>query len=213
MGGRINQDFRCVIPSAAQWRLAEIPKVLSELERKTLLQTFNRKTPSGGRDYAILLCMIDLGLRASEVADLELSDIDWHQSVLQITRTKSRNTRVLPLPVGCGAAIANYLCKGRPESTSSFIFLRHSVPVGDRITAGLVRGAMRRAYARAEFPREWTGTHILRRTAATRMHRNGASLKDIADILGHAAIDTTLAYTKINMKALKTATMTWPGGV
>jgi len=89
--------------------------------------------------------------------------------------------------------------------------VRHSVPLGTPLTPELVRGAMRRAYARVGFPPQWCGTHLLRHTAATRMHQRGASLKEIADVLGHRSIDTSVIYTKVNLPALKTVALPWPG--
>ena len=74
----------------------------------------------------------------------------------------------------------------------------------------MVRGAMRRAYARVGFPASWTGTHLLRHTAATLMHQKGASLKEVADVLGHISINTTTNYTKVNLPALKTVALPWP---
>ena len=77
----------------------------------------------------------------------------------------------------------------------------------------LVRGAMRRAYGRAGLPIEWTGTHLLRHTAASRMHQRGAPLKSVADVLGHRSIDTTAIYTKVDLNALKTVALPWPEAI
>ena len=98
------------------------------------------------------LCMTEMGLRASEVAQLDLSNIDWRKSTLQINTAKSRRIRVLPLPARPGEAIACYLRNGRPVTKQRKVFIRHTAPVGTEINAGTVRGAIRRAYARAGFP-------------------------------------------------------------
>ena len=115
-----------------------------------------------------------------------------------------------PLAHRSGQSIATYLKDGRPLTESDALFVRYSVPKGTPLTAELVRGAMRRAYARAGFPKEWTGTHLLRHTAATLMQQGGASLKAVADVLGHRSIDTTIVYTKVDVPALRTVALPWP---
>ena len=155
--------------------------------------------------------MLNLGLRSGEVAFLELTDIDWRRSIIRLRCNKNRMSRELPLMHRCGNALADYLQWGRPESLSQKVFVRHSTPSGYDLSSENVRGAMRRAYKRAGLPQEWTGTHILRHTAATRMFNNGASLKEIADVLGHQSIDTTIIYTKVNTVAMKTVCQAWPG--
>jgi len=209
--GDIDARLVGLIPSPPMWRLADYPIVVSDTQVHSLINAFDIKGASGMRDHAMALCMLHMGLRAVEVANISLNDIDWRQSILHLYRGKSRICRELPLMSGCGSSIARYLKYGRPSSKSRKIFLRHSVPVGIAINAENVRGAMRRAYARAGFPSTWTGTHILRHTAATRMLNNGASLKEVADVLGHQSIDTTIIYTKVHTTALETVLQPWPG--
>jgi len=156
------------------------------------------------------LCMAEMGLRASEVAKLTLADIDWQQGTIEISSSKCLRVRLLPLPSRPGAAIARYLRHGRPLTDCQQLFLRHTVPVGTALSLEMVRGAMRRAYARVGFPATWTGTHLLRHTAATLMHQKGATLKEIADVLGHLCIDTTAIYAKVNLPALRTVVLPWP---
>lgn len=159
---------------------------------------------------AMAFCMVDMGLRASEVAHLRLCDIDWRESTLHIREAKGGKSRLLPLPYRPGKEISQYVRRYRPQTVTDFLFVRHTVPKGSAISAEFVRGAMRRAYARAGFPQKWTGTHILRHTAATHMHQRGATLKEVADVLGHLSIDTTAIYTKVNLTALKTVVLPWP---
>jgi len=208
--GVVDSSLLCAVPSPPRWKLADYPRVLTEHQLKCFLKSFNVSSPSGIRDYAMALCMTEMGLRASEVAQLDLTNIDWRKSTLQINAAKSRRIRVLPLPARPGEAIARYLRNGRPVTKQRKVFVRHTAPVGTEINAGTVRGAIRRAYARAGFPSNWTGTHLLRHTAATRMHQKGANLKQLADILGHRSIDTTMVYTKVNVAALKLVALPWP---
>jgi integrase len=156
------------------------------------------------------LYQVDLGLRVSEVSMLHLEDIGWRNATLRIDGGKSGRTRELPLIDGVGRAIADYLRNGRPVTTCRRIFVRHTVPVGTAIGTGLIRGMIRRAFSRVEGCAHWKGTHVLRHTAATRLHRHGASLKEVADLLGHRSIDTTTIYTKVDLPTLATVALPWP---
>lgn len=208
--GLLDAHIVSAVPRIPQWRLTEIPRALSETQLKQLLRSFDLRSPSGRRDYAMALCMGEMGMRVSEVAKLALADIDWQQGTIEVSSTKCRRVRLLPLPSRPGAAIARYLRHGRPFTSCQQLFLRHTVPVGTALSLEMVRGAMRRAYARVGFPTTWTGTHLLRHTAATLMHQKGATLKEIADVLGHLCIDTTAIYAKVNLPALRTVVLPWP---
>ena len=204
--GRLAQ----AIPRIPHWELSNIPQVLSEQELRRFLNSFDRRNATDRRDYAMALCMVDLGLRVSDVIQLRLTDIDWHQATLRIIGGKSRRTGILPLPRRVGEAIAAYLRKGRPQSERRELFLRHRAPLSHPVSKELARGAMRRAYRRCGLNHAWTGTHILRHTAASRMYQRGASLKQIADVLGHRSIDTSKVYTKVNVPMLATVALPWP---
>ena len=130
--------------------------------------------------------MTDLGLRAHEVASISLDDIDWRTGILRLpSSTKARRASILPLPVDVGRAIVAYLRDGRPITQERRIFVRHIRPVGQRINSEAVRAVIRRAFKRAHINIPSNGSHILRHTVATRMIRQGASLKEIADVLRH----------------------------
>jgi site-specific recombinase XerD len=207
--GTANGCPASVVPTVPNWRLGNIPRHLDETGLEKLLGTFDQSA-AGRRDLAMAILMSEMGLRASEVAHLEFGDIDWRSATLTIRGLKACRDRVLPLTQRSGQAIAAYLKSGRLPTDSRALFVRHSVPKGTSLSAELVRCAMRRAYARAGFPKEWTGTHLLRHTAATRMQQGGASLKEMADVLGHRSIDTTIIYTKVDIPALRTVALPWP---
>jgi integrase/recombinase XerD len=198
------------VPSVPHWEVSSFPKVMTEQELRQFLKSFDRRTATGRRDYAMALCMAELGLRVSDVVRLCLSDIDWRKATLRIVGGKSRRSGILPLPRRVGEAIAAYLRNGRPQSQRRELFLRHRAPLSDPVSKELARGAMRRAYRRCGLNRAWTGTHVLRHTAASRMHQRGASLKQIADVLGHRSIDTSKVYTKVNVPMLATVALPWP---
>lgn len=202
------------VPPIPCWRLSSIPGFLTDKELDALLAVFDRSTATGRRDYAMALCMAELALRTGEVASLNLESINWRQGTLAVRGTKSGRDRILPLCQSTGEAITAYLTEGgRPASTSRALFLRHRAPVGVRVTNGVVRGAIRRACASAEIVPPRAGPHALRHTAATRMVNRGAALSDVADILGHASIETTRIYAKVDLVTLSRVALPWPGGV
>ena len=208
--GICSRNLTNAIPTTPNWTLATLPKTMTKEQLTRVLASFNRKTPSGMRDYAITLCLFELGMRASEVTNLLLDDIDWENATITIRASKTFRSRILPLPVRLGRALACYLKNGRPKTNSRNAFVRHSVPKGKAITIYIVRAAMRHAHERAGLGDRFTGTHVFRHTAATVMYQKGATLKEIADILGHQCLDSTTVYTKLNRVMLAKVAMPWP---
>lgn len=197
------------VPRIPQWSLSGVPSTMQDEQVLRFLNCFNRSTATGRRDYAMALCMVELGLRVSEVVGMETAHIDWRHAILAVPVPKSRRVRQLPLSSRHGEAIAEYLKNGRPESNAKSVFLRHRAPHGRPVTTELVRGVVRRGYARCGFC-DWTGTHVLRHTAATRVHQRGATLKEVADLLGHRSIDTARIYAKVNLPELRCVALPWP---
>lgn len=211
VGDEIKPGLERAILVPATRGLGALPKTFTEEQRRDLLRRgFDRQSAAGRRDYAMAICQLDLGLRACEVAGLSLDDLDWTGAVLHIRQTKSRRERCLPLIERVGRALSEYLREGRPHSTAREVFVRHAFPAGRPLKAETVRGAMRLAYLRAGLGSSWTGTHVLRRTFATRLHRRSVGLKSIADLLGHQCPDTTTAYTRINLQELRQVALPWP---
>lgn len=208
--GKCSRNLIGAVPTIPNWKLATIPKTMTKEQLSVFLASFNRKTPYGQRDYAIALCLLELGLRASEVRGLLLDDIDWKNSTVNICATKTLNSRILPLPVRLGKALACYLKNGRSKTASRNIFTRRTAPKDNPVTVHIVREAIRRAHKRAGLLDQFTGTHIFRYTLATTMHQKGATLKEVADILGHKCIDTTTIYTKVNLPMLAKVALPWP---
>ena len=149
--GDVDPRVLCAIPVPPKIALRDYPRLLSSEQCNALMSSFDTCSPSGMRDHAMALCMLGMGLRASEVAGVNLDDIDWRTSVLHLRRGKSRVVRDLPVMQNCGNSIARYLTAGRPVTESRRLFVRHVVPAGSAMNAENVRGAMRRAYARAGF--------------------------------------------------------------
>jgi integrase/recombinase XerD len=200
------------IPTAARWPLASLPEYLGQEELAKLMSAFEQVEPQRQRDYAIVRCLVDLGLRSCEVAALRLDDIDWKIGTLTVRVGKSHRADVLPLPAVTGQAIANYLHKARPTTESRAVFVRHRAPLDVPVDASVIRSVVRQAAARSGLAGRLHGPHRLRHSAATHMLQGGATLKVIADILRHRSLDTTAIYAKVDLTRLSAIAQPWPGG-
>jgi site-specific recombinase XerD len=209
--GDLTLDLAAAVPIVANWSMPAIPRAIAADQVRQLLASIDRHTAVGRRDYAVLLLLARLGLRASEVAFLELDDIDWAAGRLHV-RGKGAQRLDLPLPTEVGKAIVAYLRHGRPPSTSRRIFLRAKAPIrGFRGACG-VGSIVRHSLQRAGILAPTTGAHQFRHGLATEMLRHGASLGEIGEVLGHRDPQTTAIYTKVDITALRTLALPWPGG-
>ena len=198
-----------VVSYPANWQLASLPKALNRSEVERLLASLSQAPRSPRRTAAIVRCALELGLRTGEIAHLTLDDIDWDTGILTLRRTKSRRKDVLPLPATTGQAIVEYLQVERPQTTNRAVFVRRLAPHNQPIGPDCVRQVIRRAYARAGLP--YTGAHLLRHTMASCLLERGSSLKEVADILRHRSLNTTLIYAKLDSRSLTSVALPWPG--
>lgn len=198
-----------VIACPAHWSLASLPRSLTTEEIDRLLGSFTADLPSPRRGYAMVRCALDLGLRASEVAKLTFADIDWQAGTVTLRRTKSRRADILPLPAATGQAIAEYLRFERPPTTNSAVFVRCKAPRDVPIGVDAVRRVVRDAYQRIGLTH--TRTHALRHTLARRLLEHGSSLKEVADVLRHRSLNTSLIYAKLDRRRLLAVALPWPG--
>ena len=175
--GRTTPDLMGAVPHFPRWRLSTLPTVMTDDQLRDFLASFDKSCPGGRRDYVMALCMVDLGLRVAEVAGLTVEDVDEMAGTLCLSATKSRRDRILPMPQRVRRGVIAYLRHDRPATDHRQLFVRHRLPVGTPVTRELIRGVMRRAYAKVPGCEGWTGTHVLRHTAATRLHRAGADLE------------------------------------
>jgi site-specific recombinase XerD len=209
VGGMQVTALLAALPKVACRRHAKLPKTLTSSEIDKLLKSFDLTTKSGGRDYAMARCLVDLGLRADEAARLRLDDIDWRAGTIQI-RGKGQRVQLLPLPQKLGRACAEYIRKFRPKTTSRAVFMQLEAPVV-AATANVVGRAMCRAAERCGLHDKMKGTHVLRHSIASRLLSRGATLKGIADVLRHKSFDTTRIYVKVDLSSLKRVAMPWVG--
>lgn len=199
------------LPVLSDWSRVTLPKALSETQLACFVQAFDLSKPIGQRDYAIARCLIDLGLRGCEVANLAIESVNWRRGILTVANSKGRRVLQLPLPWQTGEAIACYLRHGRPTTTSRVLFVHHEAPVGAPLHVAGIRSAMRYAFERCGLGEQFCSTHVLRHTVAVRLQRSGASLKAIADVLGHRSLESTMRYARVDLEELRAVSLPWPG--
>jgi integrase/recombinase XerD len=209
--GYINESLEQAIPSVAHWRMATLPRCLTEQQLRQVLTAFDPQTPCGLRDHAMVLCLSTLGLRPGELAELYLEDIDWRGGTIGLRTRKTRRGAVLPLPRDAGRAIANYLRKSRPTTAARGVFVQHIGPHrGEPLSGHTVTEAAARALRRARVDSPLEGAYVFRHTVASRLVARGAHLKEVADFLGHQSLESTTIYAKVNLPALREVALPWP---
>jgi site-specific recombinase XerD len=184
------------------YRLSNIPRAISWDEVRQLLESVDRRSALGKRDYAILLLLVTYGLRAREVAALTLDAIDWKQERLAVPERKGGHSMIFPLSPIVGDAVADYLQHGRPQSNERAVFLRSlapHTPLGWKPVSELTARRLRRAGIAVHRP----GSHTLRHTCVQHLVEAQFSLKAIGDYVGHALPKSTEIYTKLDLEALR----------
>jgi site-specific recombinase XerD len=200
------------VPSIRRSKFATLPTHLPAVQVQKALDGCDRATAIGRRDYAILMLLAKLGLRAGEVATLTLDDIDWRSGEMLI-RAKGRQRARMPMPPDVGAAVVAYLCDSRRTSSCRRLFLRMMAP-----HVGFASGCAITMIAKTALDRAGVGgcaqrgAHIFRHSLATELLRSGATLTEIGQLLRHEDQDTTRIYAKVDVEALRTLSLPWPGG-
>jgi integrase/recombinase XerD len=208
LDGQVTAPLAGAVPSAACWQLAALPRGVSPADLARIIDSCDRRGVAGRRDYAIIVLLARLGLRAGEVAALDLGDIDWRQGGITV-RGKGSRRDSLPLPADVGEAMAGWLAGGRPPDTAGpAVFVRLRPPHG-RLASTSVSYVVRRACARAGIAA--AGAHRLRHTAAASMLAAGGTLAEIGQVLRHARPGTTAIYAKADLLALSPLARPWPG--
>ncbi len=202
------RDLAGAVPAVAPQRRS-LPRALDPRVVARLLASCDRRTKAGRRDFAVLIVLARLGLRAGEVAAIELQDIDWRRGELLVRGKGGRRER-LPLPVDVGRALAGYVQRGRPRVGCERLFLRVNAPTGGLSPDGVSR-IVHAACRRCGVP--LVGAHRLRHTAATETLRAGASLEEIGQLLRQQSTFTTAIYARVDRDRLRELARPWPGGV
>lgn len=210
--GLVSRDWSPVVPRAAKWSLAGLPKHLPPGAADKVLAACDRKRPRGRRDYAILLLLARLGLRAGEVLRLTLDDIDWEHGQILVRSKKGPGNARMPLPPDVGRAVAVYLRKDRPRCPSRRVFLRVIAPYEPLSNPAVLSLMVARYLRLAGIDAVRTGAHVFRHTLATDMLREGATIGEIGQVLRHSNPNSTAIYAKVDLDALRTLALPWPGG-
>jgi integrase/recombinase XerD len=205
----IKLDLACAVPSAPCWAMTSIPRAIPPEHVRRALACCDRRKSVGRRDYAILLLLARLGLRAGEIVRLKLDDIDWESGTLTI-HGKARRDSALPLLADVGEAIADYLKDGRPRSESRRVFLCAQAPVRCFKNGNAVSNVVKYALERTGIEPPRKGAHQFRHALATEMLRRKSTLSEIGEVLGHRNPDTTKIYTKVDLHSLRKLAPPWP---
>ena len=209
--GDITTDLAACVPTIANWHFSSLPKFLQPLQVQGILSQCDRQTAQGRRDYAILLLLSRLGLRACEVVALTLDDIHWQAGEITIRGKGSRWAR-LPLPADVGQALAAYLKKDRPRCSTRRLFIRLRAPRHGFANSIAISSLVARTLKKAGIHSPYKGAHLFRHTLATQMLQQGASLADIANLFRHQSLNTTTLYAKVDLVSLRPLAQPWPGG-
>jgi integrase len=206
--GLVPADLSQAALPATGRRRSLLPRGINKADAQALLVSCDRRTAVGRRDYAVIITLVRLGLRAGEVAALRLDDIDWRAGEL-VVRGKGARVDQLPLPADVGEAIAGYLQRGRPASHRRELFLRARAPF-EPIAARTVSSTVRRACRRAGIAE--VGSHRLRHTVACEMVYAQVPLVQIAQVLRHHSMQSTAIYARVDVEQLRALAAPWPGG-
>ena len=207
--GETRCDLSTAVQTVAAWPLAEVPKYIKSEEIEFLLENCDRTTAVGRRDYAILLLIARFGLRAGEIASLELDDINWRAAEITI-RGKGQFCDRLPLPQSVGETLAMYLKNDRPKCSTRRVFIRNSAPHLGFKGPSAVSMIVRRVVERSGLDTPSKGAHLLRHSLATGMLREGASMAEIGELLRHRSPNSSEIYAKVDIEGLRSIARVWP---
>jgi len=210
--GEVATALAAAVPIVAAWSTTPaVPKAIAPEHARRAIDGCDLNTEVGLRDRAVLLLLARLGLRAHEIIALQLEDCHWDRGHLRV-RSKSRREQLLPIPADVGAAIAAYLQHGRPTSKNRHLFLRSMAPIRE-LRPGVIGTIVRYALQRAQVDAPHRGSHQFRHALAVRMLQGGASLREIGEVLRHQSPQSTSIYARVDINALRSLAMPWPGGV
>jgi site-specific recombinase XerD len=209
--GELQAELAAAVPTVANWRLSTVPKYLTAEEVQRVLKTCDRRTATGRRNYAILLLLARLGLRAGEVVALELEDINWRASEI-LVRGKGLVHDRMPLPPDGGEALASYLRRGRPACPTRRVFVRMIAPRLGFDGPAAVTMIVYRTLGRAKLNPPFKGAHLLPHSLATSTLRSGATMGEVGEILRHRDPSSTEIYAKVDFEGLRSLAHPWPIG-
>lgn len=208
--GYIQQHFEHAVPTLRTYKLAQVPRGLSEAQALAVLESVDRNTDVGQRDYAILRLLYTYGVRGGQVRALRLDDIHWSKDQILFKGTKGGKDSLLPLTAEVGESLLAYLQKSRPHSAFREVFLMCRAPYHPFLQSNSLSAIIRHYILALGLEVPGKGSHVFRHAFATRMVADGHPFKAVADVLGHRHLSTTFIYTKIHFNALSQVALEWP---
>lgn len=203
-------DLTDAVYTIREWKYASLPRYMPFESVMRILAAPDRSTPEGKRDMTMLMLLAYLGLRACEVINLCISDVDFQNNAILIRKTKTQKERILPLPGEIAEVMSDYICNGRKPSPAPKLFLKNVAPYTP-LSASSAAGAVVKKYIQQTGIQTPTfGTHQFRHSLATHLLNNGSTLKDIADLLGHNSLESTCVYAKVQYERLKEVPLAFP---
>ena len=209
-GVPVHESIFLIPLSPTVWKNGAVPTTMDESVFNSLHEVPTGDTPTGVRNRCIILCFTELALRCVEVASLTLDDFNWYDGYVSIRNTKNCSDRKLPISERLGKAITAYLQTARPNTASRTLFVRFKHTGGEPMGVSQILGVVGRVYDKSSADISFTGTHVLRRTAGSKLYNSGNSLKMTADILGHESLDSTVRYVKADIAGLRQVAAPWP---
>ncbi len=210
LDGLITIDLAEYVPTIPNRTNADLPRYLGAEEIRTIIDSCDRSTATGKRNYAILLILARFGLRACEVRALTLDDIDWQSGMLTV-RGKGQRLNRFPLPKDVGAAIVEYIKTARPHSLCRHLFLSSRPPIRELTNSASISSMVRRTIMQTSLRPPYCGAHVFRHSLGTQVLRSGASLREVGHLLRHRGMNTTAIYAKVDFKGLSQVALPWPG--
>ena len=210
--GYIEQPLHHTVPTLRTYKLATVPRGLTEPQAQQVLRCIRRNSHAGRRDYALLQMLYSYGVRGAQARALRLEDIDWTQNQILFKAVKNGKDSRLPLTTPVGESLLDYLRNARPPYSYPQVFLTCRAPYHPLPCSTALSAIVERHIRAAGIQLSSKGAHAFRHCFATRMLHQGHSLKAVADVLGHRHISTTFIYTKVDFNALKQVALEWPQG-
>lgn len=208
--GYIRLHLDEAVPVMRTYKLSRVPRGIEEVQVRSVLESIDRTSPAGSRDYAILTILHTYGIRGCQVRALRLTDIDWTEELILFRSAKNGKDSLLPLTEEVGESIVDYLRKGRPASNAPELFLTSRAPFRPLKDSNTLSETVRRHVNAAGIDLHAKGAHIFRHAFASRKVAEGCAFKAVADVLGHRYLSTTYLYTKVDFNVLKQAALEWP---
>ena len=208
--GYVQRPLDRAVPTWRTYKLATVPRGLTDKQALKVLQSIDRNSNVGRRDYAICQMLYTYGVRGGQVRALRLQDIDWAHNQILFRASKHGKDSLLPLTAQVGESLLDYLKSARPSCQDSHVFLTARAPYHAVVHSNSLSAIVERHLRAAGIEVRSKGAHGFRHGFATRMLQEGHSLKAIADVFGHRHLATTFIYTKVDFNSLKQVALPWP---